>query len=152
MSTTNEIKLRIDELKEKILMLGVVSQENMEGLNEEEIKIIETNLSISLPISYKYFLMYFGKYSGRLFGDVEFHYPELLNLREECEEMIKEESIEFQLPVNSFVFSGYQGFYYSFFMNTDEIDPKVYYISETGEVTGGAQSFIELVDKILEEE
>ena len=57
---------------------GMDKEADFEGCSSEEIAAMEEQLHIKLPRAYCDFLSVFGKTTGRLFNDVIFFYPDIL--------------------------------------------------------------------------
>lgn len=122
-----------EEFKGKLIKKGIATEGGIQGASEADIEQLESSFGLELPRSYKQFLRMFGKKAGSLFSDVAFFYPEVVGLREELDEMIEEESLAITLPEDSFVFSGYQGFQYHYFICDGTEDPAVYRVMDGGD-------------------
>jgi hypothetical protein len=124
---------QINDIRGELLQKGLATEDTLEGVSMADIGRIESSADLQLPETYKSFLLSFGKKAGKLANDVVFFYSEILGLREELEEMIDEEGLDFEIPSKAFVFSGYQGFQYHYFICDGKEDPEVYRIMDGGE-------------------
>ena len=125
----------INDIRNELLRKELATESSLVGVSVEDINRIEKQASVLLPRAYKDFLISFGKKAGFFASDVVFFYSEILDLREELNEMIEEEGLDFEVPENAFVFSGYQGFQYHYFICDGRGDPEIYRIMDGGEST-----------------
>lgn len=116
-------------VRDILIAKGAASSGTLAGLSEDEICGVENRTHLSLPKAYKDFLADAGRSAGRLAEDLDFFYPVNLELRAEAEELILEEDGDYILPPDAFVFCGYQGFDYYFFV-CGEDDPPVWRVLE----------------------
>jgi hypothetical protein len=123
----------ISDIRDQLLQKGLATEDTLEGVSKADIGRIEGLAEVQLPDTYKDFLLTFGRKAGKLANDVDFFYSEILGLRGELEEMIDEEGLDIEIPSKAFVFSGYQGFQYHYFICDGKEDPEVYRIMDGGE-------------------
>lgn len=119
------------DLEQFLIKAGKAKPGDVIGLSDSEISSIERTMSLELPEIYKNFLRICGRKAGELFEDVDSFYPVILELREELEEILEEIGSSFTLPDDAFVFSGYQGYQYLYFI-CGEPDPKVWILNDGG--------------------
>ncbi|QWF18439.1 SMI1/KNR4 family protein [Lysobacter capsici] len=137
-------------LKEKIISAGLDIKRPILGLSDEEIEEIERHQAVKLPAQYKLFLKECGKSAGLLFNDVDFSFPSLKYLKQELKVAIEENGADFLIADNAFVFSAYQGSQYLYFI-CDQDDPPTFRVYDDGTVESGADSFSELIEKVIED-
>ncbi|GAA6154318.1 SMI1/KNR4 family protein [Pseudoteredinibacter isoporae] len=123
---------QINDIRGELLQKGLATEDTLEGVSMADVGRIESLADLQLPEAYKSFLLSFGKNAGKLANDVVFFYSEILGLKEELEEMIDEEGLDFEIPSKAFIFSGYQGFQYHYFICDGKDDPEVYRIMDGG--------------------
>lgn len=141
----------IEQFKRDILKKNIASEHNVIGVSSDEIKNLETSLGLTLPIIYKDFLRILGKKAGSLCTDVSFFFHEVATLKEELQEMIDEEELEFTIPELAVVFSGYQGFQYHYFLSDGNENPEIYRIMDDGSPPKKvSNSFTEYLMSIIE--
>lgn len=127
--------IQIKDIRSELLQKGLATEGTLKGISIADIGRIESSIDLQLPKAYKSFLTSFGKKAGKLADDVVFLYPEILGLRKELEDMVDEESLDFEIPSKAFVFSGYQGFQYHYFICDGKENPAVYRIMDGGGVS-----------------
>ena len=80
--------IRADILRNRILKLGFANSEDIKGCSQDEILALETSCGLKLPESYKIFLSYFGhSCGGRVMSDIEYKYESLLSLQKEWQRL-----------------------------------------------------------------
>jgi len=122
----------IKSFKDILIKNNVLFSEDVLGISEKEITIIEDEFNLMLPKSYKKFLSIFGRNSGELFESDDIHYPDLLSFRSDFFEFLEEEEIDFNLQENAYIFQVYQDHTFLYFICDGNEDPVVY--SFNGEV------------------
>lgn len=96
----------------------------LKGLNENQIKKIETHYGISLPIDYKIFLQELGENGDGFMIGSDCFYDRIFELREYAEELLQEDSSNFSLKKEHFVFHVHQGYIFMFIdLNFTENSP-----------------------------
>ncbi|OPH51906.1 hypothetical protein BC351_34405 [Paenibacillus ferrarius] len=86
-----------------------------DGCIEAEIKLLEQEMGIKLPESYRQYLLAVGHYSGRLFQGSDTSFSHLKEFQDEAKELIRENNNPVVLPDSTFTFSIHQGYEIRFF-------------------------------------
>lgn len=120
-----------------LLLESKIANENeIQGFSELEVEQCEQAIGLILPNQYREFLLAIGHNAGLLFQgtDILFRYVEdLLELRKEAEDLLKENDETVSLPSDAFVFSMHQGYEFNYFVISEGNDPSVYqYIEGDG--------------------
>lgn len=160
--TTVNPKKNIESYLEKMLKIGIINLEDIQGCSLDEIADLEKKYSISLPASYKSFLLYLGKKSGKLVDRNEYSidYKSVLQMTEYEKRSIKEanedpEEAEFEaaieLPENALLILGRSdGSQFYFILGEGGDDSSVYYYnSDTSTITKERDSFWDILDMFL---
>ncbi|WP_307558039.1 SMI1/KNR4 family protein [Paenibacillus sp. V4I7] len=96
-----------------------------DGCSEAEIKLLEQEMGIRLPESYRQYLLAVDHYSGRLFQGADTEFSQLKELQDEAKELLRENNNPLVLSDSTFVFSIHQGYEIRFF-KLNEGDNLVY--------------------------
>jgi hypothetical protein len=142
--------LTIELIQDYIIKNKLAEPSNIHGISQLEIDHLQKNFGIILPSIYKNFLLTMGGGIGNLFNDVDFFYPEISTLAQELSELIDEEELQINLPKNSFIFSGYQGFQYHYFLCNGKSDPQVFRVLDDGSIKIVSNSFSEYLFSALQ--
>jgi len=143
---------QINHIRNTLLEKNLTTEDTLEGVSIDDIEKIENLFNVKLPKIYRSFLLSFGKKAGKFANDVDFFYGEIFLLKEELEEMIFEEGLDFQIPKRAFIFSGYQGFQYHYFICDGKDDPEVYRITDGDRLAKKvAESFSDYLKSMIEE-
>ncbi len=121
-------------LFDKLLTLGKVTLDSVEGCRNDEIEEIKRKQGVlRLPEIYIEFLSIFGRQAGYWYEGVDCFYPGLVNLKQSARDTLTFDKNPFQLPDDAFVFLDYDGYQFMYFhtSGTDD-DPPVYLYEETG--------------------
>ena len=118
--------------RELLIERGIANSSDIVGVSSKELESLEVEIALSLPAAYRQFLSDCGKRAGRLGRDIELFYPQMRHMRTEAEELLDEGTLEYQLPSDAFVFSGYQGYIYHFFRCASS-DPPVWRLRDDDE-------------------
>ena len=137
--------IRADILRNRIIKLGFASSEDIKGCSQDEILALETSCGLKLPDSYKVFLSYFGhSCGGRVMSDIEYKYKSLLSLQEEWQRLQSFDCFP-KIPANTFLWSTRYREQFMFFEVVDpEIDPVIFYWSDDD------NNFRKVADSIFE--
>jgi len=119
--------------KDILINKKLVKKQDIEGVESEVIAKIENEYDLLLPNKYKKFLHLFGKKCGQLFTGDCIYYPELLTIKKNYNEMIFDDSMDFKIPKNAFVFFSYENHTFYYFICDGNDDPIVYSILEGDE-------------------
>lgn len=101
----------------------------LKGINEAEIRSLEDEASVKLPLVYVKFLMAMGSYASFLAGE-SYLIEDVHDLRKGAEYTLKADNFNYILGADDFVFSSSQGTAYYFFRLSEGEDPPVYYFME----------------------
>ena len=107
----------------------IANNNEIHGFSALEVEQSEQSIGFALPIQYREFLLAIGHDAGLLFRgtDILFRNVEdLLELRNEAEDLLEENKETFNLPADAFVFSMHQGYEFNFFVLSEGNDPPVY--------------------------
>ncbi|NOV02956.1 SMI1/KNR4 family protein [Paenibacillus planticolens] len=115
------------------------------GCSEAEIKILEQEMGIKLPETYRQYLLAVGHYSGRLFQGTDTNFSQIKELQSETVELLRENNNPVVLPDSTFVFSMHQGYEIRFFKLNEGDNPPVMEWYE-----GSTKGIIKLYDSFEE--
>ena len=104
----------------------------IQGLSKDELRLVIKSSKFQLPKSYLKFLELYGKKCGDFGSDSEILYPSMIGLNDELAELISEEKLEITIPEKAYIFHGYQGFQYRFFICEKNDDPAVFGVMDGG--------------------
>ena len=120
----------LDRFKARFQELGRVKKryaKRVLSCTEKQVRSLEKQCGLSLPAAYKEFLLWGGiQAGGFLVGSDFFYDPQMYQLREGLEALLKEDEFPEPLPEDAFVFGGHQGYIFWFFKTSDGDDPPVY--------------------------
>jgi hypothetical protein len=120
----HNFKQRFNDLK-YLFLKSIIS------CTSEEVQLIEKKLKISLPESYKEFLLWGGHKAGGFMKDYDCFFDDILEIQEAAQEVLAENQSSQELPSNSFVFFFDYGYQFMFFViSNDNSDPPVYAYSQ----------------------
>ena len=114
---------------EWLVLAGLAERNEVQGLHENIIREIEKKYDITLPTTYRDFLMQCGRGAGLFGRDIDILYPNFLGLDGEFNEVATEFGIDYKPPRNAFFFSAYQGGSFHFFV-CEEDDPEIYVLND----------------------
>lgn len=114
-------------LKERAILLGKCSSENIEGCTKQQIEEIMKQQSVEyLPPIYIEFLKIMGVKSGTIFGGSDTSYNALLGIKQDANELLSSDNLQC-LPHDAYVCLMHQGYYFLCFRTQDEeADPEVH--------------------------
>lgn len=95
------------------------------GCNETEISLLEQEMGIRLPESYRQYLLAVGHHSGRLFQGTDMNFSQLRELQDEAKELLRENHNPVMLSERTFVFSMHQGYEIRFFNLNEGDNPPI---------------------------
>jgi hypothetical protein len=124
----------IDSILDPLVQRGLVNRSDFVGCSDAEIEEIAVGWPSSLPASYIAALRRFGKGASFLWRGTDFHYPEVLEIRESAEELLDWIEADFRLEKNDYIFLDHQGYQFLYFKLGTGDDPEVYYFIETEEL------------------
>ena len=116
----------IDAIEQSLLASGLAERDAIRGCNESEIRELEQLFGLTFPRVYREFLQKMGRQAGRLFLGSDVFLGRIRELRQYAEEILKESSTTFRLPVNCHVFLSHQGYVFLYFVADSQDDPAVY--------------------------
>jgi SMI1 / KNR4 family (SUKH-1) len=123
----------MNKIRERMVRVGMVTENSIQGCSEVEIQRIENDFGIKLPTLYREFLVTMGKRAGKLLEGLSAFFPNLLENRTTAEELVLNETEDgnlFDLPSDAFVFAQYIGMRFYFFRVQEGDDPPVYFYEE----------------------
>jgi SMI1-KNR4 cell-wall len=121
---------------------------NSKGISQEEIREIETDFNVRLPIAYKEYLMQFGSDSSRLLGSYLTEKSKLQqNKASALIASIDELSNTFvEIKPSYFFFAQWQGYNFFFFDCEEKNDnPQIYLLTDSPSIKKYKNSFTEFV-------
>jgi hypothetical protein len=103
----------------------------LQGCTQDDFQEIENRFGVVLPLSYRKYLLQYGRKPEPRFVGSDCCYPELLELKDAAAELLAECGQPFQLEEKDFVFLMRQGYQFLYF-TTDGVsdDPPVYHFME----------------------
>jgi len=144
--------LTSDTLVPRVIRSGIATAETIVGCSEEDVRLLEEQVGVSLPSAYKDYLRVAGKCSGVLGLDAESHFPELLDLTRRSGEMVEQwEGRNLHLPARAFVVGSGCTEYFAFLI-TDQgaSDPPIFsYFEGDGEFRHVSDSFWKMLETEL---
>lgn len=121
------------------------------GCTDTEITELENLIGLNLPQQYKEFLRAVGKGAGKFLQGTDIFLSALTGLKSEANALLTENSENFSLPDDAFVFSMHQGYEFTYFNTTEGDDPPVYqYVEGNGSPLLTWQSFSDFVKEAIE--
>lgn len=106
----------MDSFMQRLVANGFVMDDtSLCGCDDEQIAEIEHRFNIQLPPVYKSFLLSMGQSSGDFLTGSDLLFPEVLELRDDAEELLNESKADFALSESDFVFCMHQGWQFMFF-------------------------------------
>lgn len=151
----------LEKVKSRFAELKYLFPGKLLPCKKEQVRSLEQQFGLTLPVAYKEFLLWGGISSGGfLEGSNCFYDDTLLELREGAKELLNRDEFPEPLPEDAFVFLMHQGYIFWFFKTSEGDDPPVY-----GYTEGAApipfksvpfrtlsSSFSEFLAELLEEE
>lgn len=116
----------VQELLDKLVTNGVVKPDQIKGLSESEISVIETRHRVRLPSAYRAFLARAGRGAGDFLAGTDVFVRRLYELHDWTLELFEESGVRFDLSPSMFVFGMHQGYEALFFDTAAGEDPPVY--------------------------
>lgn len=102
--------------------------------SEEEIKELEKEVNLKLPLAYKEFLRWAGNGLGSFETGSDFYYEQdLVHLQTVAKDLLEENKVSEKLPNDAFVFWGHHGYQFAFFCASGGDNPPVHYYLEAKE-------------------
>jgi hypothetical protein len=123
------MKTLVDQAIAGLVSSGLVSESDLAGCSEAEIRAIEDAFSIRLPASYRRFLARLGKRAGDFLRGTDFRYGDQVDIfsqRKLADELLKKSCSSFHLMPTHFVFMSHQGCKFLFFDCDGSDDPAVW--------------------------
>ncbi|MEM1182847.1 MAG: SMI1/KNR4 family protein [Acidobacteriota bacterium] len=112
-------------IRQLLVASGVATAAELYGLSAQEIEALEAKIGLVFPGVYREFLSVAGRSAGRFASEVDVFFPDVVELQGEAKELIAECKPGYQLPDDALIFTGYQGYQYTFFRCLGD-DPPVY--------------------------
>ncbi|MEZ0374870.1 MAG: SMI1/KNR4 family protein [Candidatus Sericytochromatia bacterium] len=110
---------------EQLLARGLAAPDQIEGLSQAEIQVLETRCGVVLPQVYRDFLLGCGRRAGALGRTINLLSPGPVLLARSWQEIVSEEELELPLPEGSFFIAGYD-LSFDYFVCDGSPDPAVY--------------------------
>jgi SMI1 / KNR4 family (SUKH-1) len=139
------IKAQIFERRFKKLFTGKYAWKLTEicGFSEEEVEAVEKKYDLSLPVSYKVFLVYFGNVPKSFLLDFDMGDEHPLEMTEFFYDRLTMKEGEYippiDVPPNMFAFASYLYEHFYFFFLDDPSDDPAIYLANTFQ--GGGKPF-----------
>jgi hypothetical protein len=112
----------MDTAKSKLMEAGLAAPNSFQGCTDEEIRSLESQLSIRLPKCYRDFLAVMGRAAGKFLVGTDYSFPKMLDFRKDAEALLRVNQSDFKLPPTAFVFIFHQGYTFLFFRCDDGAD------------------------------
>jgi len=122
--------MKTDEVVNVLVRKQIAQPQDIVGCTDEEISELERQVGLTLPTAYRDFLRTMGHRAGSFMVGTDFFYDDLRGLRDALVECLAQMRVDFQMPLDLFVFSSHQGYIFHFFRTTEGDDPPVYGFSE----------------------
>lgn len=140
------------ELISNLLNRGVCSKGEIHGCSPEEIERFEKTYGLSLPVQYREFLLAVGHGAGMFLQGEDVFLSDLDDLKEAAIDLLEENSEEFHLPEDAFVFLMHQGYEFDYPLRSEGDDPPVYqYVEGNGPPVLTWESFSEFLSDIIDQ-
>ena len=136
----------LDQVKNQLIELKLVKQDELLGCTRDDVIAIEQKLGISLPRAYQEFLLSMGDSAGQFLRGSDCFFKHLPQLQEWGVELLHENNFAESLPEDAFIFFMHQGYQFSFFRVSEGADPPTYSYCEGTNQT----SFIKSHDSFSE--
>jgi hypothetical protein len=123
------MKTFVDQTIAGLVGSGLVSQSDLVGCSEDEIRAVEDAFSVRLPAAYRQFLTRLGKGSGDFLRGTDFRYADHVDIfsqRKLAEGLLNASGSSFHLMPTHFVFMSHQGHQFLFFDCDGTDDPAVW--------------------------
>jgi hypothetical protein len=120
----------IEHAATKLIARGIASLSVVCGCSDLEIQEIERLSEVKLPLTYRQFLEQMGKSTGDFLAGTDYHFPDLLQLRQQAERLLQENKAQVSLSREDFVFAMHQGYQFLFFETNISDDPAVFLYEE----------------------
>ena len=120
------------------------------GLNDSEIKQLEIEFDLQLPLAYKHFLRRFGRDSGDL---LKGYFVEYLHLKENLSDAMQELSFDdrseekITFDKEYLFFAQWQGYNFFFFDCKEKKDDPRVYLYDTSSISKCYDTFTEFIKK-----
>jgi hypothetical protein len=145
--------LIINELAKKVVESGLATSNEMKGCTNKEMLEIESAQGVSVPTTYRSFMMHMGRNAGRFLIGSDYAYPGVLTFREEAKRLLKRSNSPFTLPCTAFVFFFHQGYTFLYFDTNQKIDnPEIFMFTEGEEPVKSAKSLSAWLFAALEDD
>src|SRR6266571_2080519 len=130
------MSVRIEQLAQDIVSNGLAKPTDFVGCSPVEIESLQEALGLTLPETYRERLEIMGRSAGRYLAGSDAFYPDLLELRQQAEELLSENGHPFSLPEDAFVFLVHQGYQFLYFraVPLDQDPPVIYYLEGSAPV------------------
>ncbi|WP_293156931.1 MULTISPECIES: SMI1/KNR4 family protein [unclassified Microcoleus] len=126
----------LKRVKNQLIELKLVRQDELVGCTRDEVIAIEQLLGISFPPAYQEFLLSMGCSAGKFLRGSDCFFDRLPQLQEWAVELLKENNFAESLPEDAFIFFMHQGYQFSFFRLSEGADPPTYsYCEGTNETS-----------------
>jgi hypothetical protein len=119
-----------NQLLNRLKDAGIADTDSIKACSQQEISELENVFSLTLPVSYKCFLLSMGKGAGKFMRGTDCFYRYLFKLRPQAERLLSKSKGDFALSDSHFVFLGHQGYQFMFFDTTAGNDPPIFHFVE----------------------
>jgi hypothetical protein len=121
----------LDAIAQRLIQADLAAEGELIACSGADIATIESAAGISLPTVYKDFLQTMGRKAGNFLEGSDFLYPDLLNLNNAANSILKELQLDYRLSKNDFVFWMHQGYQFTFFDASEGNDPSVLFFTDS---------------------
>lgn len=111
-------------LVKELIDANVARPSEVNGCSEYDIRQLETDLGIRLPVRYCEFLKLMGYSAGRFFLGTDIFFQHLRSLQGGASRLLRDDGQQ-PLPEQAFVFGMHQGYQFVFFLLNQGDDPPV---------------------------
>jgi len=121
----------LEKIKEEFFRRKVAySPANVFPCSDQEVKELENELGLKLPIAYREFLLWGGNGAGSFMQGSDFRYESLFAIQQIAKEMLEEDNSPDRLPADAFIFWMHGGYMFSFFRASEGDNPPVHHYCE----------------------
>jgi hypothetical protein len=134
----------------KLIAYRIAKKDHIIGCTQDEIRKLEIHYKITLPKSYKDFLLTLGKRSGGFCGDLLISYQFLFDLKVYALKILRYDNSDLKLPDDTFVFNVYNDEGFSYFQTDINNDDPPVYVYQNGDIVRDFKYFSEWLLASLE--
>lgn len=121
------------QLLNRLKDAGIATSDSIKPCSQQDVSELEKAFSLTLPVSYKYFLYAMGQGADKFLRGTDCFYRYLFKLRPQAERLLAKSKGDFALADSYFVFLGHQGYQFMFFDTNAGDDPPVFHFVDFDE-------------------